>query len=266
MTLKKEYGDGGKKGDKANAIIFGGKERIPSVRIVQDMKEVILDQEWAEKNRTQPLYYMYRDLSENKKEAERNKAANLRYDILDSVPVILGKEFNKTAGHYHSEIGDTGISYPELYELIKGDAYYLMQKVEGDKIVDIYAVRVTDGDKVLVPPGYGHFTIFLSKDVLRMSNWTCNSSISDYEKVKQKHGAGYYAIIDKSAINGIQWVKNESYSEVPPLRFLKPTNFSDLGLDKKVNMRSLAQSLEKMDYLCNPQSYSELWKRVLSDK
>lgn len=266
MQTTQAYSDGGKKGDTTNAIIFGGKERIPSVRIVRDMKEVILDQEWAEQNQAQPLYYMYRDLAENEKEAEQNKAANLRYDILESMPVYLGKEYNKTAGHYHSEAGNTGVTYPELYELIKGDAYYLMQKVESGKIVDIYAVRVTGGDKVLVPPGYGHFTIFLSKDILRMSNWTCNSSLSDYDRVKQKHGAAYYALVDKNEKDGVRWIKNENYSEVPPLRFLKPTNFSDLGLDKNINMYELAYNLEKLDYLNNPQNYSELWERVLNNK
>lgn len=266
MQKKQTYSDYGQKGDKTNAIIFGGKEIIPSVRFVRDMKEVILDQEWAEKNKNQPLYYMYRDLAENDTEAKNMSKLSLRYDILDSVPVYLGKEYNKTAGHYHSGIEDASFTYPELYELIRGDAYYLMQKVVGDKIIDIYAVRAQNGDKILMPPGYGHFTFFLSQDSIRMSNWTPSNSLSDYDQIKKKHGAGYYALVDKNAKDGVRWVKNENYFEVPPLRFLKPTNFGDLGLDKNVNMYGLANSLEKLDYLNNPQNYSELWKRVLSNK
>ncbi|MBU3925436.1 glucose-6-phosphate isomerase [Patescibacteria group bacterium] len=264
--MKQKYTDYGQKGNKTNAIIFGGKERIPSVRYVQDMKEVILDQEWAEKNKSLPLYYMYRDLAESEKEAEKIKAAELRYDILESVPVILGKEYNKTAGHYHSKAEDTNFTYPELYELIKGDAYYLMQKMEGDKIIDVYAVRAKSGDKVLMPPGYGHFTFFLSKDPIRMSNWTPGNSLSNYEQIKRKHGAAYYALVDKKAADGIWWVKNGNYSEVPPLRFLKPTNFEDIGLAKNVNMYGLAKSLGKLDYLNNPQNYPELWERILRNK
>lgn len=266
MQKKQKYTDYGKKGDKTNAIIFGGKERIPSVRFAQDMKDVILDQEWAEKNKIQPLYYMYRDLAKNKKDEKKMKAIDLRYDILDSAPVCLGKEYNKTAGHYHSGVKDTSFTYPELYELIKGDAYYLMQKLEGDKIIDVYAVRAKSGDKILMPPGYGHFTIFLSKEGIRMSNWTPSDSFSDYDQIKKKHGAGYYALIDESAADGLRWVKNENYSYVPPLRFLKPTNFSDIGLVKDVNMYTLARDLKKMDYLNNPQKYSELWERVLNNK
>jgi len=266
MQKKQKYTDYAKKGNKNNAIVFGGKERIPSVRFAQDMEEVILDQEWAEKNKTQPLYYMYRDLAENDTDAKNMAKLNLRYDILESVPVHLGKEYNKTAGHYHSAIEDTSFTYPELYELIKGDAYYLMQKLEGDKIIDIYAVRAESGDKILMPPGYGHFTFFLSKESIRMSNWTPSNSLSDYDKIKQKHGAGYYALVDKNAADGVRWVKNENYSEVPPLRFLKPTNFEDIGLVKDVNMYGLAKSLEKLDYLNNPQNYPELWERILNNK
>lgn len=268
MQTKQKYTDYGQKGNKKNAIIFGGKERIPSVRLVQDMKEVILDQEWAEKNKNQPLYYMYRELAENDTDAENMSKLNLRYDILESVPVFLGKEYNKTAGHYHyhSVIKDANFAYPELYELIRGEAYYLMQKSDGDKITDVYAVRAKSGDKVLMPPGYGHFTFFLSKDSLRMSNWTPSKSLSDYEQIKKKHGAAYYALVDEKAADGVHWVKNDNYFEVPPLRFLKPTNFSDIGLIKDINMYGLANNLEKLDYLNNPQNYSELWKRILNNK
>lgn len=266
MQKKQQYTDYAQKGSKTNAIIFGGQERIPSVRFASDMNDVIVDQAWLEKNKTQPLYYMYRDLAETAEDAKKIKAVDVRYDILESVPVYLGNEYNKTAGHYHSIVKGADITYPELYEMIRGDAYYLMQKIDGDKVADVYAVRVTSGDKLLIPPDYGHFTVFLSMVPLRMSNWTPNSSLSDYELVKQKHGAAYFAMVDEKAPEGIRWAKNENYSEVPPLRFLKPTNFTDLGLDKNVNMYELVSSLEKLDYLNNPQKYPELWKRVLENK
>lgn len=266
MQKKQKYTDYGQKGNKDNAIVFGGKERIPSVRTVEDMKEVIFDQVWAEKNKKQPLYYMYRELTENETDAKNMVKLGLRYDILNSVPVHLGDEYNKTAGHYHSDSKDPNFTYPELYELIKGKAYYLMQKVVGDKVEDVYAVLAESGDKILMPPGYGHFTIFLSEDSLQMSNWTPGESLSSYNEIKQKHGAAYYGLIDKTAKDGVRWVKNENYSEVPLLRFLKPTNFSDLGLDKSVNMYKLAGSLEKLAYLTHPENYAELWKRVLNNK
>ncbi len=266
MQKKQKYSDFGQKGDKSNAIIFGGQERIPSVRTVKDMAETVFDKSWVKNNENQPLYYMYRALAENDADAQKMAGVNLRYDILDSVPVRLGGEYNKTAGHYHSLAHGTKFTYPEIYELINGEMYYLTQKVEGNKVVDVYAVRASSGDKIIVPSGYGHFSIFLSAGSIRQSNWTSNDSISDYEPVKKSQGAAYYAFMDKSVPFGVRWIKNENYSEVPPLRFLAPTNFGDLGLDKKINMYKLVNSLEKLDYLNNPQNYPELWDRVLNNK
>lgn len=266
MATKKVYSDGGRKGDESKAIKFGGTERVPSVRVVQDMKETILDKDWSENNSVTPLYYMYRDLARTDAEAKKIKAVNLRFDILDSTAVSLGKEYNKTAGHYHSMVPGTSFSYPEIYELIKGEMYYLMQRIDGNKVLDVYAVRASSGDKVIVPSNYGHFSIFLSSEGVRESNWTCNDSLSDYDRVKQKHGAAYYALIDKTVENGVRWMKNENYSEVPPLRFLGPTNFADLGLLKNTDMYELVNDLEKLDYLVNPQNYSNLWDRVLNTK
>ncbi|MEK7202925.1 MAG: glucose-6-phosphate isomerase family protein [Patescibacteria group bacterium] len=266
MRTEKKYSDKGIKGNAKNVIVFGNKERVPSVRFVKDMEEVILDKEWVENNKTEPLYYMYRDLSKSEKDAAKIKAANLRFDILDSLPIFLGKEFNKTAGHYHSIVDGTKFAYPEIYEILNGEVYYLMQKTNGDKVEDVYAIKATSNDKVIVPPNYGHFTIFLSNNSVRMSNWISNSSLSDYDRVKQKHGASYYALIDKNAIGNVRWVKNENYSQVPALRFLKPTNFKDFGLVKTINMYDLVNDLKKLDYLNNPQNYPELWNRVLNNK
>ncbi|MFH1233792.1 MAG: glucose-6-phosphate isomerase family protein [Patescibacteria group bacterium] len=266
MQTKQKFSDGGIKGDNSNTIIFGNKKRIPSIRFVKDMEKVILDKGWVKDNKSQPLYYMYRDLSKNEKDAEKIKTANLRFDILDSAPVRLGDEYNKTAGHYHSITNGTKFAYPEIYELLIGDVYYLMQKTDGDKVEDVCAIKAVAGDKVIVPSNYGHFTIFLSSDSVRMSNWISNNSLSDYDQVKQKHGAAYYALIDKNADDGVKWIKNEKYSSIPALRFLKPTNFKDFGLIKGVNMYGLVNDLKKLDYLNNPQNYIELWNRILNKK
>lgn len=244
------------------AIIFGNKEIIPSVRTVKDMEEVILDKNWVKKNINQPLYYMYRDLSENEETSEKIKTANLRYDILDATPIFLGKEYNKTSGHYHSIVPGENLSYPELYEVKNGRVYYVLQKTDGDKIIDVYAIKAESGDKVLVPPDYGHVSIFLSEDA-RQSNWTSRKSISDYEPFKKTHGAAYYALRDENEKDGVKWIKNDNYGYVPPLRFSSPHNYKELGLSKKESAYHLVKNLKKLDFLNNPQNYGKLWEKAL---
>lgn len=241
------------------------KEIIPNIRLAGDMKEVILDKAWVEKHKEQPLYYMREGLAENAADAEKIKKSNLRFDILDSEQTFLDEEYNKTAGHYHSKCGFGDYTYPELYEVTSGEAYYLIQKIEGDDVIDAYAVKAQGGDKVLIPPNYGHFTIFLSKENVQMSNWVSESLVSDYEPIKQKRGACYYALREKNSEGGIYWMKNKNYKSVPSLRFLPPTNFEDIGLFKNINMYNSVKDLNRLDYLNNPQDYSELWNRVLNN-
>lgn len=266
MVTKKAFNDGGRAGDESKAILFGECKRIPSIRFVKDMSETIYGQDWVKNNLNEPLYYMYRDLAKNEADAKNIADANLRFDILDSVVINLGKEYNKTAGHYHSMAHGTNFTYPEIYELINGEMYYLNQKVEGNKVIDVYAVRAESGDKVIVPSGYGHFSIFLSNGSVRESNWTSNSSISDYAPVKKMRGAAYYALIDKSVPYGVRWIKNENYSEVPPLRFLNVNNYKELGLKKEENMYGLVKDLSLLDYLDNPEKHTDLWNRIINDK
>ena len=60
---------------------------------------------------------------------------------------------------------------------------------EHDVSVDeVILVKTTRGDKVIVPPNYGHVTNNPSEKTLRMANWVCRSFESLYEPYTQHHG------------------------------------------------------------------------------
>ena len=176
------------------------KDKAPDIRHLNDMKEVLFDQEWAKTAPNHELYYMYRGLQEKD---------NLRYDNTIIPSRMLGEEFVKTKGHSH--IG----CYGELYIVLKGEAFFLMQKVEDEKVIDVYCVKAKKGDYVSVPSQYAHITINNSSQELKMANWVSKDCKSDYKKIEQKRGACYYYI--KSG-----WVKNENYKDIPELRFEEP--------------------------------------------
>ncbi len=239
------------------------KNKTPDIRHLFDMKEVIFDKEWLEKQENIELYYMYRGLGLTNNDKQKIESARLRYDITVIPPLTLGKEFNKTAGHYH---GDTtkGISYPEIYEVLEGEAYYLMQSIiKDDSVNDTYFVHAIAGDKVIIPPNYGHFTINASNKNLVMANWVCLDCISDYDKVKEKRGACYYAVL-KNKIDEKNWIPNKNYFNIPELRKLNPTDFHELGLEKDKEMYKLVDDLEKLNFLVQPEKYEKLWKKILN--
>jgi len=106
---------------------------------------------------------MFREVSKDEKDARKIKEKGLRYDITIIPPNKLGMEFVKTAGHYHPFLPGSKMTYPELYEVLEGEAHYLLQRREQERgterITDVVVVKAKKGDKVIIPPNYGHVTI-----------------------------------------------------------------------------------------------------------
>jgi glucose-6-phosphate isomerase len=153
-----------------NELRFGDNIIEPDIRMLSDMQEVVYDRTWLENSSDIELYYMYRDLALDDTDRRILRNANLRYDITMIPPRRLGKEFVKTAGHYHPKVSGTDLSYTEIYEVLEGEAHYLLQKLEKNKITDAVLIKAVKGDKVVIPPDYGHVTINPSEKELRMAN------------------------------------------------------------------------------------------------
>ncbi|HPE52246.1 MAG TPA: glucose-6-phosphate isomerase family protein, partial [Methanothrix soehngenii] len=128
---------------------FGGKTKEPDIRRLFDMKDVIFDQIWLAGRENFELYYMFRDLFLSRADGDKLRDQNLRYDITIIPPGMMGSEYIKTAGHYHPLAPGSAVTYPELYEVLEGEALYLLQK---EDLSDVVAINAAAGDKVLVPP------------------------------------------------------------------------------------------------------------------
>ena len=152
----------------SDIIIRGVK---PGIRMLFDIKNVIYDRDWLTGAKDMELYYMYRELSMGKKDALLIKEHGLRYDITVIPPRMLGCEFVKTEGHYHPLVPGTQITFPEIYEVLGGEVHYILQKPAGEGIEDVILIKAGAGDKVIIPPGYGHLTINASNKILKMANW-----------------------------------------------------------------------------------------------
>jgi glucose-6-phosphate isomerase len=230
------------------------------------MKEVVFDKNFLLSMEIESmdleLYYMYRDVSKDDEDERKINEKGLRYDITIIPPRKLGLEFIKTAGHYHPFLRDTKITYPELYEVLEGEAHYILQKKEeeggGEKITDVVVVKAKKGDKVLIPPNYGHVTINPSEETLKMANFVANDFSSIYEPMRRKGGAAYFELTTG------EFVKNENYEEVPSIRFLKPLNIEEVGLRKEAEMYEIIKERpESLEFLTNPAEFSSLFERSL---
>ncbi len=236
-------------------IEIAGRKFKADIRWAEDLKPVLAFPEELRENF--PAYYMFRDLYYSKSDRERILEHRLRFDLTVIPPNKIGKEFIKTFGHYHPP-AEGNLSYTEIYEVLSGEAIYLLQKVEDGKITDVIVVEAKAGDKVIIPPNYGHVTINPSNKELRMTNWVCRDFKSDYEPYERLRGACYYYTEDG-------WIKNERYGEVPEIRFMKPKIPKELGLKRGEEMYKLVKDLSKLEFLVRPSKYSGLFEEAFEE-
>lgn len=193
-------------GDK---LYLDGKLCKPDIRTLGQMREVLFDLDVKRLDPNTPTYHMYRDM------APELKQMQMRFDITIIFPLTLGHEFNKTLGHYHPVAVD-GLSYTELYNVIDGEAHYLLQKQAPDGTIDdVILVKAKKGDAVPMPPNYGHITINPGKKPLIMSNLVYPNFSSEYHDYEHKRGGAYYELLDGKLI------QNPSHGKLPKIRIKK---------------------------------------------
>jgi len=163
-------------------LIVEGNENEHSERKFSDMVDVLMEAKAVHSEDDFIVYHMYRNII---------FSDTIRYDITYMPSAMLGEEFAKTYGHFHPE-AEKKLTYPEIYQILEGEATYLLQKRNRDESVDVVEVNAVKGDVVLIPPGYGHVTINRFEKGLVMANLVCNRFESDYSEYKKNQGAAYY--------------------------------------------------------------------------
>lgn len=220
----------------------------PVVRRLSDMRGV-LRQRQAEG--PEELYFMYRDVARDG-DRERLRAAGLRYDVTVIRPGRIGDEYVKTAGHYHPAAGAGDVTYPEIYEVAAGKALFLLQRAAPPyrSVTDVVAVAAGPGERLLVPPGYGHITINPGPGLLVLTNVVEASFVSVYEPVQALQGGAYYAV---AGPEGVAFVVNERYGDVPPLRRAQAPHWPEYGIVPEAPLyRDVAAAPERFRYLVEP--------------
>lgn len=211
----------------------------PGERTVEDMRCVLADKSaTAEKI----LYFMYRDLSKSSEDKKWLSDNKLRYDITVIPPCILGREYVKTKGHYHPD-APCGLGYPELYQVISGEAHFLLQRKD---LSDIYAVKAKAGDIVIIKPGYGHVTINPGDETLIMANIVSDGFESEYDSYTKMHGAAYYEF------TGGEFVKNPYYGNLPQIKIMNSAKFPIQGIYGKKSIYDLIGDEVLLEFLNNP--------------
>lgn len=206
----------GQSATSAFMVCWKGPLPEPSVRTAEDLRGVLANPGCT---CTGPVYYMYRDVARSKEDREWLSEQHLRFDITVIPPRELCGEYNKTKGHYHPP-DPSGTGYPEIYEVLSGEAHYLIQNMDCS---DVVMIAATAGDVVVVPPGYGHVTINPTRStVLQMANIVSSRFSSNYHGYEVQNGAVFFEWIKEG------FVKNPVYRNTPHLRLVKAQRLADV--------------------------------------
>lgn len=215
--------------DKNYNLLLEDKIIKPKIRTKEDMKDVLLEYD----GKNEDLYYMYRGVF-LEKDREIFEKYRIRHDITLIPDKIIGREYNKTYGHYHPG------NYIEIYEVLNGKAIFVLQSRDFKNLIIMEAKK---GDQILILPGYGHVTINIGKEPLILSNLVYWDFESDYSIYKEKKGAMVYITLDgiifnKNYSNDFSVIKlngKRIFDESIYLEFLKnPENFEFLKESFKI--------------------------------
>jgi glucose-6-phosphate isomerase len=177
-------------------------------RKLRDMIDVLYDRQFAKSaDLSMDVYHVYRNIPFSS-QTNTLYFPELRYDITTIPSSTLGQEYRKTYGHYHA-LSTRGIPHAEVYEVLQGTAHVLLQKKDGEKIVDVRLVEGSLGDKVVVPPSYGHLLINAGTETLATGNLISRRCQQSNEFFRRMRGGAYYELA------GHQLVRNPVYGKLP---------------------------------------------------
>jgi glucose-6-phosphate isomerase len=113
-------------------------------------------------------------------------------------------------------------------------------------------VRAGPGDRVLVPPGFGHVTINPGSTTLSMVNIVSTRFESDYTSYERLRGAAYFEL------EGGKLVKNPRYPGAAGVRVMHARDQRGLHALPEGPLYDLVGT-ESLGFLNRPEGYPELF-------
>jgi glucose-6-phosphate isomerase len=219
-----------------NLFVNGG-QHPKSVRTLGQMKGVMMGN--IEDPVNVDMYFMYRSVYKND---------DIRYDITLIPSLSVKGEASKTFGHYHPGSED-GLAYPEVYQVLKGSAVFIMQKKNRNGSVDAYIVNANEGDIVILPPGFGHVSVNNGEGELVLGNLVYDRFESLYSEFEENRGAAYYYLKDGEILQNSNYIVQKSET-LPAFEFNKMFGFVCKDL-----LSEFHSDPKKFDFLKKPKAF-----------
>jgi glucose-6-phosphate isomerase len=238
--------------DMTSISIYEVRRYAEGVRTGEEIRRALKDPDAPV---TPQAYFKLRGIFKNERDVQKAFYDNkIRYDVTIIPPARWGSEPAKTHGHYHDLV-----DAPEICQVISGEAWYLMQKLnEAGDVANAILVKAKAGDFVIMLPYYGHVIINPSKTrPLIMANWLRWHQNPKYGSYKDKRGAAYYVV--ETPDGSLAAEPNSNYKDLPPLREMAPSiAMPQFGLWRNKPIYNLLDTPEYLSFLTNPKNHAFL--------
>ena len=230
-------------------VCWKGPLPEPAIRDMDELRKVLARPDCPCSG---PAYYMYRNVARSAEDRRWIEEQQIRFDITVIPPRDLCGEYIKTKGHFHPP-NPSGTGYPEIYEVLAGEAHYLIQTRDCS---DVVLISACTGEMVIVPPGYGHVTINPSRTaVLQMANIVSSVFPGEYQEYEERRGAAFFEMR-----NG-EIRKNPAYTDHTAMRMRKAGRIA--GESGKIT-DPLYELIEKrspiLAFLNRPEEFGHLFR------
>lgn len=198
--------------DLGGTVVWDG----PGQRRFGDLRAVVAVPDAVDPIANDVAYYTYRDV---RLADETGLAANgLRYDVTVTLPGDIGGEHIKTAGHYHA-LDISGVSWAEIYDVLAGEAAFVLQKAEGDPSGDPAVTRgvvivAGPGDRMVIPPDFGHVTVNIGTTPLVVADLVATASNNHYQGYATRQGGAVRIMAVPGEDDAFEAEWNPAYPEV----------------------------------------------------
>jgi glucose-6-phosphate isomerase, archaeal len=220
------------------------------VRRLADMRDVLADGVGRRGRRVE--YHMLNGVRH--REDAHLADLPLRYELTALAGRPIGWEAAKTLGHVHvcPPGGSTG--YPEVVEVVHGEAGFLIQDLaegpEGPRARQAWLVRARPGDWVVLPPDLAHVTIDLGAGPLVFSDVIDRRARGIYGGVAAARGFGWYVGADGTLR------PNPRYAQRPHVEEVAAADWS--GPAQAPLYRQFAADPGQLAWLSEPGAFTDI--------
>ncbi|MCR0346793.1 hypothetical protein DWW36_01350 [Erysipelotrichaceae bacterium AF15-26LB] len=201
-----------------------------------------------------------------KEDADIFRKRGMSNGITILMPGTIEGECRKNSGHYHCLSEGHRLPYPEVYEILCGEAMFLLQKSECFQkddftVEDCRAVLLKKGEKLIIPPYYAHCAINIGDGYMAFGNLAVPCPLN-YAAIRQK--CGFFTYVLKKN-NTLLLLQNPHYESLPLPKITEPREQKTLGLDFSKTLYDLFMEQPcQFDYLDHPEAYEEAMQQLLT--